>query len=130
MYLNKKIILFLVMCSLMLYGCTNAEKKDKNSKEISKATTNNDLDNFTDKEIEEAKKIADAYYRNTNYYDNIKKIEYNLNTFLYKQHSPEYKKGNLITFLVYTKDTENPPREIALAREKEDGKWKVINEGY
>lgn len=125
----KKIFLLLVMCSLMVCGCTNIPEKDKTSTEISKVDIST-VYNFTDKEIETAKKVAETYYSNTNYYSNIKSIEYNLNTSIYDEHSSSYKKGNLITFSVYTKDTENPPREIALSRESENSNWKVINEGY
>lgn len=125
----KKIFCLLLACALLICGCTNTSEKNKTVKEISNSDNSN-LYNFTDNEIESAKKIAEIYYNNTNYSDTIENIKYDLNNSLYNQHSSDYEKGNLITFSVYTKDTATPPREIALARKSKDSNWEVINEGY
>lgn len=87
-----------------------------------------DFEDFTVEEIANAQKIAEAYYEGTSLL--VESIEYGITNTLYAQYSADYEKQNLITFTVKVKDSENPPRGIALERKNLNSDWEVLDEGY
>lgn len=84
--------------------------------------------NFTDEEIESAKKIAEAYYKRTIW--EPKSYQFDKTNCLYKEHAKEYDKDKLIVFTVTIENSEDPPRGIILVRADSNSEWKVVGEGY
>jgi len=95
---------------------------------LSDKSTASDFVDFTEEEIINAQKVAESYYEETSFI--VESIEYDITNSLYEQYSADHEKENLITFTVKVKDSENPPRAIALERKYSNSDWVVLDEGY
>jgi hypothetical protein len=104
------------------------EAKPTESNPLSDNSISGDFADFTEEEIDNAKKVAEAYYKETSFI--VGSIEYDITNTLYKQYSADYEKQNLITFTVKIKRSENPPRGIVLKRKDLNSNWEVLDEGY
>lgn len=147
----KKVLLMLLGSTYLLstIGCSKSSSNSfseaefsqrsliSETKEASSPTEANDLSDklvtsdfgdFTEEEIANAQKAAVAYYEGTSFI--IESIEYDITNTLYVQYSNNYGKKNLITFTVKVKNSENPPRGIALERKDLKSDWEVLDEGY
>lgn len=154
----KRFYLIFILCVIIiaLYGCngkgndTNDSKsfdlKDNisdvsktaevpnttespNTSLVSNTTQEADKEfQFSEEEIENAEAVVKEYYENTSF--KVKSIHYDLSVGLYNEYVDEYDKQNLITFLVEIIDSDNPPRNIVLARKDLESVWEVIDEGY
>lgn len=138
----KKLVFLLFLCSVMICGCTNISEvktEKENIQQEAAISNNNDWPTFTDKEVEDAKKVAKLHYKHINLPHEIESIDYNLSNDekdkIYKgfigNDTSKYKNSNSIFFLVRTKDEDgcDQSRLILLTRENKNGKWKVVNEG-
>lgn len=138
----KKLVFLLFLCSVMICGCTNiseAKTEKENSQQEVYISNNNDWPTFTDKEVEDAKEVAKAYYKHINLPHDIESIDYNMSNDekdkIYKgfigKNTSEYKNSNSIFFLIHTKDEDSceQSRLILLTRENKDSNWRVVNEG-
>ncbi|MCY1713327.1 hypothetical protein [Caproiciproducens galactitolivorans] len=83
---------------------------------------------FSDEEIESAKKIAEAYYKRTIW--KPKSYQFDKTNCLYGDYSKKYDKDRLVVFTVTIENSEDPPRGIALVRADSNSDWKVVGEGY
>ena len=137
----KKLVFLLSLCSMIICGCTNISEvktEKENSQQEESISKNNDWPTFTDKEVEEAKEVAKAYYKHMKLPHDIESIEYIINNDEKDKIYPaflgstsEYKNSNTIIFLAHTKDEDSldQSRLIVLTRENKDSNWKVVNEG-
>jgi hypothetical protein len=148
--MKRFVLIFLgVVCLLSMIGCSKSntnnfsetellrQKVDFEQKEVKTSPETNstigissddDFENFTVEELENAQKVAEAYYEGTSFI--AESIEYDITNTLYEQYSVEYAKENLITFTVKVKESEDPPRGIALKRINSYSEWEVLDEGY
>ncbi|WP_066720084.1 hypothetical protein [Clostridium sp. Marseille-P299] len=144
----KRFYSIIISCVIIiaLYGCNN--KNDSKSFDlhdkvsdvykITQAPNTSQAPNitqeadkefqFSKEEIENAEAVAKEYYENTSF--KVQSIHYDLTVSLYNEYVDEYDKQNLITFLVEIIDSDNPPRNIVLARKDLESVWEVIDEGY
>lgn len=83
---------------------------------------------FSDEEIESAKKIAEAYYKGTIW--KPKSYQLDKKNYMYEKYSKKYDKDKLIVFTVIIENSEDPPQGIALVRTNTNSDWKIAGVGY
>ena len=83
---------------------------------------------FSDEEIESAKKIAEAYYKGTIWKPKLYQLD--KKNYMYEKYSKKYDKGKLIVFTVTIENSEDPPQGIALVRTNTNSDWKIVGVGY
>ena len=145
MYKHFLPALFMVLITIGTSGCSYAKNSDNvissdhsqtaesalsSNSSVLSPSSNESVSSydFSNEEIESAKKIAEAYYKRTIW--KPKSYQFDKTNSLYKEHSKEYDKDKLIVFTVTIENSEDPPRGVILVRADSNSEWKVVGEGY
>lgn len=145
----KKIIILIIFSVVLnlLSGCNEPNDISKNDAQLIEDETadsiqkqsedkpNTEVTNnlpthkeLSNEELSNAEEVIREYYQDTIF--ELESIKLDLSISFYEQYYSEYYDKDLITFLVSIKNSENPPREIALYRQSSDSNWEIISEGY